>query len=134
MIFFVNLLNSTQNLKISTCGICTIHLPGLEPPEVRALASFQHQGWMGFFWFQQETQQKPRHHKFFCNTMIEILPKRGLLKNDIQGSSMFIISFVYINFFGCFFSDQAKFEFQHFMDASKNSGTPKWMVYKGKPD
>lgn len=26
---------------------------------------------------------------------------------------MFIISFVYIIFWGCFFSDQAKFEFQH---------------------
>lgn len=26
---------------------------------------------------------------------------------------MFIISFVYIIFLGCFFSDQAKFEFQH---------------------
>ncbi len=23
--------------------------------------------------------------------------------------------------------------FPHIMDASKNSGTPKWMVYKGKP-
>jgi len=57
-----------------TCGICTIHLPGLESPEVRALASTCIKDGWDFFWDPTGDQKKPRHHKFFCNTMIEILP------------------------------------------------------------